>query len=126
MTTVLYTLQQSDIIQMASNMMDWQRIKYIAIEDEHRGLVGLLTSRKILNYFNNLVNHGASSAATIETIMTTNLITISPDAKMTEAIALMQKYQIGCIPVVNQGKLVGMLTEQDFLKLIDRLIRIKT
>ena len=126
MTTVLYTLQQSDIIQMASDMMEWQRIKYIAIEDEHRGLVGLLTSRKILNYFNNLVNHGAPSAATIETIMTTNLSTISPDAKMTEAIALMQKYQIGCIPVVKQGKLVGMLTEQDFLKLIDRLIRIKT
>lgn len=125
MSTTLFTLKQTDIIQMASDMMEWNKIKYIAVEDEHGGLVGLLTSRKILDYFNKIVNHGMEPQASIESIMTTNLITVQPDAKITEAIVLMQKYQIGCIPVVKSGKLVGMLTEQDFLKMIDRLIRSK-
>lgn len=125
MSTTLFALKQTDIIQMASDMMEWNKIKYIAVEDEHGGLVGLLTSRKILNYFNKIVHHGKEPEESIESIMTANLITVTPDTKISEAIVLMQKYQIGCVPVVKSGKLVGMLTEQDFLKMIDRLIRSK-
>ena len=50
-------------------------------------------------------------------------ITISPYHNIIEAIEIMEKNQIGSLPVVKKGKLVGIVTEVDFLRLSTRLMR---
>ena len=49
-------------------------------------------------------------------------ITIGPTAPITEALEIMQQNQIGCLPVVQNNQLIGLIMEQHFLKITGRLI----
>ena len=53
----------------------------------------------------------------IKDVMTCDPVTIGPDAPLAEAARRMLEHQIGCLPVVEAGKLVGILTESDFVRL---------
>ena len=54
--------------------------------------------------------------------MMKNPVIISPDANIIDAMNLMKKNQVGCLPVVNGEELVGIITEKDFLGIAGRLI----
>ena len=54
--------------------------------------------------------------------MTRNVHTVTPETPTLEAIALMRKYQISCLPVVDRGRLVGILTERDFVRIARPLL----
>jgi CBS domain-containing protein len=53
--------------------------------------------------------------------MKTDLITIPPETPTLEALNLMREKQIGCLPVVKDKKLVGLLTAHDFLTVSTKL-----
>jgi CBS domain-containing protein len=53
----------------------------------------------------------------VKEVMTTEVITIAPEATIRAAAAVMLARKIGCLPVVDQGRLVGILTETDLVKL---------
>lgn len=57
----------------------------------------------------------------VDTIMNTNVQIIAPEATVQEAAKVMRKEKIGCLPVVSQGKLVGIITEYDLLKIVEEL-----
>jgi CBS domain-containing protein len=50
--------------------------------------------------------------------MVKNIITVSPEADIKEAVGLMVKHKIGCVPVVRGGELLGLITETDILMLL--------
>ena len=60
--------------------------------------------------------------ACVEEIMIPNPITISPNATIKQAMELMRESKIGCLPVVSNGNLVGIVTEMDFLRISSRLL----
>jgi CBS domain-containing protein len=49
-------------------------------------------------------------------------ITISPSATILDAISIMRDNRIGCLPVVQENELVGVITEMDFVRISSRLI----
>lgn len=51
----------------------------------------------------------------VEQIMIRDVITASPDTPVVEAVKLMREHRIGCLPVVRDGKLVGIVTASDLL-----------
>jgi len=51
----------------------------------------------------------------VEQIMIRNVITTPPDTPVVEAVKLMREHRIGCLPVVRDGKLVGIVTASDLL-----------
>jgi CBS domain-containing protein len=53
----------------------------------------------------------------VNEVMTTELVTTTPDTPLAEAARLMAHRKLGCLPVVEDGKLVGILTEGDFVSL---------
>ena len=53
----------------------------------------------------------------VKEVMTTELVTTTPDMPLTEAARLMAHRKLGCLPVIEEGKLVGILTEGDFVSL---------
>lgn len=59
----------------------------------------------------------------IEDIMVNKVITVEPTATVKEAARLMNKYEIGCLIVVNKGKVLGIMTERDLLKKVVELPR---
>jgi CBS domain-containing protein len=59
-----------------------------------------------------------SQTIKVKEIMTNHVITISRDASVKEAARLMMEKKIGCLPVVENEKLVGLVTETDILRYV--------
>ncbi len=123
MTTDLFTVNKDDLPDLSADIMDWQRIRYIPVEDMKGSLVGLISSRMLLRYFLLEKRNGADSKTLIEDLMIKNPITIAPQATINEALEIMTTKQIGCLPVVNKGNLVGIITESNFLNITASLIK---
>ncbi len=56
--------------------------------------------------------------------MIKNPITIHPEASIIEAMEIMDSQQIGCLPVVKNNQLVGIITEQNYMKIAARLLKV--
>ncbi len=124
MTTELFTLRAGHMLGLAEDIMAWQNIRHIPVVDDQNRLVGLLTHRDLLKASlssfadvprkeqHELLNH-----IRVKDIMTKNVASIDPDSDLRTAAALMIDKKIGCLPVVEEEVLVGILTEADFLTL---------
>lgn len=121
MTTDLFTAQRSDILEFVADMMDWRRIRYMPVEDNKGKLVGLITSRILLRECVRKTETNAKPIA-VKQVMIENPITIHPEASILEAMNIMEHNKIGCLPVVKKNKLVGIITEQNFMGITRRLI----
>ena len=122
MVTDIFTVQKDDIIDLVAEMMDWRKIRYAPVEDTKGNLSGLITSRLLLRHLIRHRNMNGKSPTTVNDIMIKKPITISPDAKILEAMEKMRDNKIGCLPVVEGNELIGIITEMDFLRISGRLI----
>ena len=118
----LFTVRENDILAFVSDMIDWQRIRYVPVEDEKGNLIGMVTSRLLLRHYSKKVNHSKSTAKLVKHIMLKKPLTITPDATVKEAIDLMTKNRIGCLPVVKDGSLIGIITEENFMNITNVLL----
>ena len=120
MSTDLFTVKPGDLIDLAASVMDWRHIRHVPVEDEEGRLVGLVTHRGLLRM---MVNGQASLTApiTVGEVMRTNPVTVSPATSSLEAIEIMRSNRVGCLPVVENDQLVGIVTSYDFLEASARL-----
>ncbi|TVP98992.1 MAG: CBS domain-containing protein [Balneolaceae bacterium] len=123
MTTDIFTVQKDDIIELVANLFDWRRIRYIPVEDDSKHLVGLISMRMIFREFNNIIHNKGSLSKSVDEVMIKNPITIHPEASILEAIDIMDARSIGCLPVVKNNRLVGVITEQNYMTITARLLR---
>lgn len=123
MTTDLFTARKDDLIEFAAHLMDWRKIRYIPIEDDQKHLVGLISMRMVLReYSKALSDENEHSAMSISDIMIQNPITVHPEATIMEAMTIMREQKIGCLPVVKNSRLVGIITENNFMNISRRLL----
>ena len=114
MATDLFTVQVEDIVDFAVTLMDWQHVRHVPVENDEGELVGLVSHRALLR----LVaagRTGGDNKVTVGEIMTCNPVTVNSDASTVEAIRLMREARVACLPVVDAGKLVGLITEHDLI-----------
>ena len=112
MTHDLRTVHPDESVQRAAVLMDWGRIRHIPVE-EGGALVGLVSYRTIVK----LVAErelDREETLPVRDVMKTDLVTIEPSTLSVDAIRLMNHRGIGCLPVVHEGHLVGIVTEHDF------------
>jgi len=127
MTTDLFTVYKDDILDLAAEMMNTQRLRYIPVEDEDGCLVGLLTSSLLMRHYNRNYFWDSKDTPLVKDIMIKNPFTISGAEPISKALELMQENNVGSLPVV-EGKdktLMGIIMEQDFLKITGRLLKQK-
>jgi CBS domain-containing protein/gamma-glutamylcysteine synthetase len=120
MTTDIFTVQKTDIIELVAEMMDWQKIRYAPVEDKNGNLSGLVSRRLILRHL--IKNKRTRKSSTAEDIMLKNPPTIDHNDTILNAMRIMRDEEIGCLPVINNGELAGVITEMDFLRISGRLI----
>ena len=125
MTTDLFTVRKDDILEFVANLLDWRKIRYVPVEDDQKHIVGLITMRKVLREYTKVVNDDeeASLNQTVDDIMEQNPVTIHPEASIMEAMEIMQDQKIGCLPVVKNSRLVGVITEDNFMNITRRLLQ---
>lgn len=124
MQTDLITVQEDDIVDFAATLMDWRRIRHVAVEDKSGKLVGLITMRMLLRFIAGEMQKDKSEAnMTVKDVMHKNPVTISPEESIIKAMEFMQENRVGCLPVLKNEKLVGMITEGEFLTITGNLVR---
>ncbi|MEQ9439261.1 MAG: CBS domain-containing protein [Cyclobacteriaceae bacterium] len=113
MTSTVYTVQEDDIVDLAAHIMSWKKIGHVPVEKKGK-LVGIITKDAIITYY---ANHPGEdfSQIPIREVMVTDLVTAKPDMLVADAIELIIKSEISCLPVVQKGKLIGIMTEHDFV-----------
>ncbi len=122
MTTDLFTVNEDEVIDLVANVMDWERIRHVPVEDNQHRLVGLVSYRTLLRFLAKNLPRGFSRAVAVSEIMRPDPITAAPETPTLEAIELMRRHGVSCLPVVKEGKLVGIVTENDFLKIAASLL----
>ncbi len=123
MTTDLFTARKDDLMEFTGNLMDWRRIRYIPIEDDQKHLIGLVTMRMMLREYSKAVTEDFEIInRPISEFMIENPITVHPEASIIEAMNIMEEQKIGCLPVVKNSRLVGIITENNFMNITRRLL----
>jgi CBS domain-containing protein/gamma-glutamylcysteine synthetase len=119
MSTDLFTVHPEDLIDLAASVMDWEHLRHVPVEDHEGHLVGLVTHRMLLRQ----ISQGqAGRPVAVREIMNPTPVTITPDMTTLEALRLMRGSRLGCLPVLQDGKLVGLVTESDILDVSSRLL----
>jgi CBS domain-containing protein len=122
MTTDLFTVHKNDLIDLVAEMMNWRKIRYMPVEDTKGSLVGLVTSRLLLRHYTEQNKLGNQKNTTVKDIMVKSPITVEPDVTLYDAMQIMREEKIGCLPVLLDKELIGIITEMDFLRISSRLI----
>ena len=119
MTTDLFTVQADDPIEMVANLMIWERIRHVPVEDSEHRLVGLVTYRAVMRF---TLAGGSTLKTPISEIMKRELHTITPETETIEALRTMRRLRVGCLPVLQDDRLIGIVTEEDFMEIASKLL----
>jgi len=129
MTTEVFSLKKTDSLRAARSMMSLARIRHIPVVNEDGAFIGLVTHRDILaatiSRFADVDKHvqdEIDSGIPVGEIMRPDVRTVSPDSTLRETAEILLHHKYGCLPVLEDGMLVGIITEADFLKLTIRLL----
>jgi len=129
MTHEVATLQRNDKLSVADNVMKLGRVRHMIVLDEDGALAGVLSQRDLFQGalvkafgYGTVAQKKVMDTLLIKELMSTELYTTTPDTPLAEAAQLMAERKIGCLPVVEDGKLAGVLTEGDFVAYFARTI----
>jgi CBS domain-containing protein len=116
------TLGRNDALSIADDVMRLGRIRHLPVVDDGQ-LVGIVSQRDLFRgALARALGYGAHAQQKllgqllVKEVMTNDPVTIAPDAPLAEAARLMLERKIGCVVVVEGGRVVGILTESDFVK----------
>jgi len=125
MTTDLFTVHEDEAVDLVAKLMDWKRVRHIPVENEQGALVGLISCFEVLRQLEQSVGEVSEQPIPVSEIMVRDPRTIAPETLTLDAIALMRREKVDCLPVVKDGRLVGIVTERDFINLAARLLEQK-
>ena len=128
MSSPVEFLEMGDSLDLAQHLMKAGRIRHLPVVDGQQRLIGLVTHRKLLAAW---VGHGdpaherprdIAREIPVDMLMETSVFTTTPDTPAVKVARTLEQENIGCLPVVEGGKLVGIVTEADFVRLARKLL----
>lgn len=125
MSSELITVKPGDTLDVVRDSMYTRHIRHIPVVDDHDHVVGLISHRDLLRstlierpHGSKYIEDSILEEVTAEQVMTTALETATPQTDLRDAARVMLGQKLGCLPVIEDGKLVGILTEADFLRVV--------
>lgn len=125
MMTEVATVRRNDQLVIADDLMRLGRVRHTPVlEDDTGDVVGVLSQRDLFRGalarslgYGEHAQQKVLGMLLVKDVMTTDPVTASPGTPLADAARLMLERKIGCLPVIEGGKLVGILTESDFVRL---------
>jgi len=124
MSKNLVTVERNDPLTVADDLMKHKHIRHVLVLDAYGDLCGVVTKRDLFRGavlrslgYGQRVEQMLLSNLLVKEAMTEDPVTVEPGASLTEAARILIDKGIGCLPVTKDGKLVGILTEGDFVRL---------
>jgi len=123
MSTHPATIPASTPIVDALRVMRQQEVRRLPVLDEQGNMVGIVTEKDLINAspspatsLNVYEMHYLLSHLLVTELMTREIITVTPDTPLEEAARIMADHKIGGLPVMEAGRLVGIITETDIFE----------
>jgi acetoin utilization protein AcuB len=128
MTTELMTVQETDTLLDATMFFVRSTFRHLPVL-RSRELVGIITERDVKQYAPSVLS-GLSAeeyntimeTTPISRVMTRTPLTVHPDQSVLDAAKLLYAKRLGCLPVVQNGELVGIITTTDMLKVLTHML----
>ena len=115
------TLDIEDELSLANDIMRLGRIRHLPVVARDQ-VVGIVSERDLFRSslaqalgYGNKDSREVMRTLRIKDVMVKNVITVPPDMELKDAVAIMVERKIGCLPVVQDDKLQGLITETDIL-----------
>lgn len=125
MTTSLFTVHEDELVGMVAFLMDRKQIRHVLVEDDEHRLVGLVSYRSLLRLMAEGYDHVSDEAPPVKVIMERDPVSVAPETPTLEAIDLLRRHRVSCLPVLKHGKLVGIVSERDFIPIAYELLEAK-
>ncbi len=128
MTAEVTTLKRNEKLTLADDLMNLGRIRHLPVlDDDEKELIGMVSQRDLLRgALAQAIGYGQRArrklldTLQVKDVMITDVTTTTPETPLVEAARTLLERKIGCLPVVKDGRLVGILTEGDFVALFAR------
>lgn len=124
MTSKVVTISPDKGITEALRLMKENRIKHLPVVEIDR-LVGIISDRDIKEYCPSKATaldiyelHYLLATTEVRAVMKQTVITIAPEVPVEEAAMTMYDMNIGCLPVVDKGRLVGIISDRDIFRVL--------
>lgn len=128
MSTDLITLPPTATLAEARKLMRNNRIHHLPVIKGENELVGLVTLTNVLAATDSVLrdadNRIHAADIRVEDIMVTEIATIDERASLRQAALFIEKHQIGCLPILKDGKLRGIITDTDFVGVAINLLEL--
>jgi acetoin utilization protein AcuB len=125
MTKKVYTVTTDDNISTAIKLLKEKKIKHLPVVKNDSAIVGILSDREIKDYTPSKVTtfeikelNYILFTTKIKEIMVKKVISAPPTMAIEEAAMVMYDNNIGCLPVVEKGKLVGIISDKDLFRVL--------
>jgi CBS domain-containing protein len=125
MTRELFAVRPAAPVSVLQDLMDEKRIRHVPVIDGEGALVGLVSQRDVIRCASSTADDLPLStsddllgAIRAEDIMTQQVETVEADDDLSVAARIMLENKYGCLPVVEEGVLAGIITEADFVRLL--------
>jgi len=124
MTEKPYTLLETDLVTDARQIMTEKNIRHIPVTDSDKHLLGLVTQRDVLAATGpgSMQESEADLNIKLADIMIRNVRVIGEDDSLRQAAVYMQSHKYGCLPVISNDCLVGIITDSDFVAIAINLL----
>jgi CBS domain-containing membrane protein len=127
MSQPVRTVGRNDRLSLADELMERGRIRHLPVLDDDGNVAGIVSRSDLFRgSLVKALGYGSVAQARVleslvaKEVMTTEVITATPDTPLEDAARIMIEKKIGCLPVLEGGRLVGILTEGDFVALAAR------
>ena len=125
MSTGLITVPPSATLAEARSLMQGNRIHHVPVTDDGN-LVGLVTITNVLAATDSFLRDDQhrihANEIIVEDVMVKDVATVDVIASLRQSALFMEKHQIGCLPVMSDSKLVGIITDTDFVAVAINLL----
>jgi CBS domain-containing protein len=124
MSKTVVTVERNYPLTVADDLMKQKHIRHVLVLDAYGELCGVVTKRDLFRGavlrslgYGQRVEEMLLSNLLVKEAMTEDPVTVEPGASLTEAARILIDKGVGCLPVTEDGKLVGIVTEGDYVRL---------
>ena len=125
MDTELVTVEQSEPVDLVANLMVWNNIRHILVEDAENHLVGMVSQRALIKLVGTYHPEHREGPLAVAEIMKREPVTVTPETSTVEAIDIMRRNRWSCLPVIKDDRLVGVVTETQLMAIAGQLLEEK-
>ena len=114
MTTELFVVHEDDLVELVKKILEWKNIHHMPVVNASNKITGIITRTRLENFD---IEYTKNNLIVAKDIMTKDIITATPETLIENAKKTMITNNIGCLPIIDDGELIGIFTKSDLLKI---------